>query len=39
MAARVGVTTDDASGLLNHAAERAGVTESQAATVARVLLA
>lgn len=39
VAARVGVTTDDASGLLNHAAEHAGVTESQAATVARVLLA
>ena len=39
VAARVGMTTDDASGLLNHAAERAGVTESQAATVARVLLA
>ena len=39
VAARVGLNTDDASGLLNHAAERAGVTESQAATVARVLLA
>ena len=39
VAARVGVTTDDASGLLTQAAERAGVTESQAATVARVLLA
>lgn len=39
VAARIGVTTDDASGLLNHAAERAGVTEAQAATVARVLLA
>ena len=39
VAARVGMTTDDASGLLHQAAERAGVTESQAATVARVLLA
>ena len=39
VAARVGTTTDDASGLLSQAAERAGVTESQAATVARVLLA
>ena len=33
------MTTDDASGLLIQAAERAGITESQAATVARVLLA
>ncbi|MCF6377882.1 hypothetical protein L2K70_09715 [Nocardioides KLBMP 9356] len=39
VAARVGVTTDDAAGLLNQAADKAGVTESQAATVARVLLA
>lgn len=39
VAARVGVTTDDASGLLAHAAQRAGVTESQAANVACVLLA
>lgn len=39
VAARVGVTTDAAAGLLTQAADRAGVTESQAATVARVLLA
>jgi hypothetical protein len=39
LAARVGLTTEDASGLLAHAAERAGISESQAATVARVLLA
>ncbi len=39
VAARVGVTTDDASGLLVQAADRAGITESQAATVARILLA
>ena len=39
VAARVGVTTDVAAGLLDQAAERAGITESQAATVARVLLA
>ena len=39
VAARVGMTTDDASGLLTHAAERAGISEAQAATVARVLLA
>ncbi len=39
VAARAGVTTDDASLMLTQAAERAGVTESQAATVARVLLA
>ena len=39
VAARAGVTTDDASLMLAQAAERAGVTESQAATVARVLLA
>jgi hypothetical protein len=39
VAARVGMTTDDASDLLSQAAERAGVSESQAATVARVLLA
>jgi GAF domain-containing protein len=39
VAAHVGVTTDDAAGLLSQAADRAGVTESEAATVARVLLA
>lgn len=39
VAARVGVTTDTAAGLLAQAADRADVTESQAATVARVLLA
>jgi hypothetical protein len=39
VAARVGLSTEDASGLLSHAAERAGISESQAATVARVLLA
>ena len=39
VAARVGVTTDDASGLLTQAAERAGISETQAASVARVLLA
>ena len=39
VAARVGVTTDEASALLAQAADRAGITESQAATVARVLLA
>jgi GAF domain-containing protein len=39
VAARVGVTTDDAAGLLSQAADRAGVTESEAATVVRVLLA
>ena len=39
VAARVGITTDDAAALLVQAADRAGITESQAATVARVLLA
>ncbi len=39
VAARVGITTDDACGLLETAAERAGITESEAAAVARVLLA
>ncbi len=39
VAARVGLTTEDASGLLALAAERGGISESQAATVARVLLA
>ena len=39
VAARVGLTTDDAAGLLAQAADRAGITESQAATIARVLLA
>ena len=39
LAARAGLTTEDASGLLAHAAERAGISESEAATVARVLLA
>jgi GAF domain-containing protein len=39
VAARAGMSTDDASGLLTLAAERAGITESEAATVARVLLA
>jgi hypothetical protein len=39
VAARVGVTTDDAWGLLELAAEQAGITESQVAAVARVLLA
>lgn len=39
VAARVGITTDQACGLLEQAAERAGITESEAAAVARVLLA
>jgi GAF domain-containing protein len=39
VAARVGVTTDEACGLLEQAAEQAGITESEAAAVARVLLA
>ena len=39
VAARVGMTTDDAAGLLLQAADRAGITESEAASVARVLLA
>ncbi|HEV2798808.1 MAG TPA: ANTAR domain-containing protein, partial [Nocardioides sp.] len=39
VAARAGMSTDDASGLLALAAERAGITEPEAATVARVLLA
>lgn len=39
VAARMGITTDDASSLLGRAAERAGISESEAAAVARVLLA
>ena len=39
VAARVGVTTDDACGLLGLAAAQAGISEAEAATVARVLLA
>ncbi len=39
VAARVGVTTDDACGLLDEAADRAGISLTQAASVARVLLA
>jgi hypothetical protein len=39
VAARVGVSTDEACALLEQAAEQAGVTESEAAAVARVLLA
>lgn len=38
LAARMAVTTDDAAALLDEAAERAGVTRIQAASVARVLL-
>lgn len=39
VAARVGLTTDDAWGLLDQAADRAGISLAQAASVARVLLA
>ena len=39
LAARQGVTTDEACGLLEQAAEEAGITEAQVAAVARVLLA
>ena len=39
VAARMAVTTEDAASMLREAAERAGVSESEAATVARVLLA
>lgn len=39
LAATVGVTTDDALTLLHQAAEHAGITEAQAAAVARHLLA
>ena len=39
VAARMAVTTDMAALMLREAAERAGVTESEAACVARVLLA
>ena len=39
LAARQGVTTDEACGLLEQAAEEAGITETQVAAVARVLLA
>ncbi len=39
LAATVGVTTDDALTLLHRAAEHAGITEAQAAAVARQLLA
>ena len=38
VAARLGVTTEDALGLLRHAAERGGVSEVQAASVAQALL-
>ena len=39
VAARMGVTTDDALGMLRRAAETSGVSEVQAAAVARGLLA
>ena len=39
VAARAGLTIDEASGLLVEAADGAGISEAQAATVARVLLA
>jgi hypothetical protein len=39
VAARMAVTTDMAAVMLREAAERAGVSESEAACVARVLLA
>ena len=39
VAARMAVTTEEAAGLLREAAERAGTTQTQAASVARVLLA
>jgi GAF domain-containing protein len=39
IAARMGVTTEDAAELLRESAQRAGVGETQAACVARVLLA
>ncbi|GAA5112938.1 hypothetical protein GCM10023339_16630 [Alloalcanivorax gelatiniphagus] len=39
IAARMGVTTEDAAELLREAADRAGIPENQAACVARVLLA
>jgi hypothetical protein len=39
VAARMGVTTEEAAALLDEAAERSDVDRSQAATVARVLLA
>jgi hypothetical protein len=39
VAARMGLTTDVAALMLREAAERAGVSESEAACVARVLLA
>jgi hypothetical protein len=39
VAARAGVTTDDAAVLLRQAAERAGVADSQAASIAQFLLA
>ena len=39
VAARAGMTTDDASNLLARAADRAGISEAQAASVARMLLA
>ncbi len=39
VAARVGVTTDDACSLLDLAADRAGISLAQAASVVRVLLA
>ena len=38
VAARAGVTTDDSLALIRRAATEAGITESQAATVARALL-
>ncbi len=39
LAARLGVTTEDALALLREAADRAGISETQAASVARTLLA
>lgn len=39
LAARMAITTEDATVLLHEAAERAGVADSQAACVARVMLA
>ena len=39
VAARMAVTTDTAAVMLSESAERAGVSESEAACVARVLLA
>jgi hypothetical protein len=38
VAARVGVTTDDALAMLRLAADRAGTSETQAATIAQALL-